>query len=235
MWWWTNRRSPARAPSPAACSEQLPGDIRKPVGLAVAAAEQEDQGFLRQVLHGVLAAVANTGSGLPLSWCRRRPGDAAGRRHDPAAPVAERRDRRRSAPGLVVRWSGTTRSDARVNCVPASASSASAAGTRRAFRIRYAASFEICPHRNMGGIGYEAVSNTRLQRSCLVKCAHYAEKAIANCGKARNVSGCSTHRRPAARRAPVADMTMRSRRETVHFKHPFRITGHRSPAVAGRL
>ena len=85
--------------------EQLPCDFRKPVGLAVAAAEQIDECVRRQAFDRMLkrawkdriwqAAVANDAIG--------RKAHGAGRRNDTAAPIAEDiaigRDRHRGAGG----------------------------------------------------------------------------------------------------------------------------------------
>ncbi len=71
--------------------EQLPCDIGKPVGLAVAAAEQIDDGLRRQILDRMLRGRRHDHIGQTAVAHRAVGGKAhpAGRRDDPAAPVAE--------------------------------------------------------------------------------------------------------------------------------------------------
>ena len=71
--------------------EQRPGDVRQPIGLAVAAAEQELQALLGQILHRVLPIRQRGAAPAGRSRSRSRwpTVGSARRRHDPRAPVAE--------------------------------------------------------------------------------------------------------------------------------------------------
>ena len=50
-------------------AEQRPGGVREPVGVAVAAAQQEDEHVVGQVLDRVLLGVRHDGIGLAASRC----------------------------------------------------------------------------------------------------------------------------------------------------------------------
>ena len=80
-------------PSPAErrSSEQRPRDIRKPVGLAVATAQQENHRFVGQILDGVLRCcdVDDVGFTRIVDDAATRQPDLPGRRNDPAAPVTK--------------------------------------------------------------------------------------------------------------------------------------------------
>ncbi len=88
--------------------EQFPCDIGKPVGFAVAAAEQVDQRIRRQILDGVLHGRGNDHIGQAAVAHRavRRETHTAGGGDNPAAPIAEAvaigRDRHRRAGGEVI-------------------------------------------------------------------------------------------------------------------------------------
>ena len=72
-------------------AEELPGRLRQQIGLAIAAAQQEHEGFFGQILHGVLpgggynlirlAAISDHAVG--------RQAEAARGREDAVAPVSE--------------------------------------------------------------------------------------------------------------------------------------------------
>ena len=72
-------------------AEELPGRLRQQIGLTIAAAQQEHEGFFGQILHGVLP-----GGGHNLIWLAAisddavgRQAEAARRREDAVAPVSE--------------------------------------------------------------------------------------------------------------------------------------------------
>ena len=72
-------------------AEELPSRLRKQIGLAIAAAQQEHEGFFGQILHGVLPS-----GGHNLIWLAAisdyavgRQAEAARRREDAMAPVSE--------------------------------------------------------------------------------------------------------------------------------------------------
>jgi len=55
------------SPASRAFAEQLPGDRRKPIGLAISASEEKDECFFGQLLDGGLPRVWALMSGSPLS------------------------------------------------------------------------------------------------------------------------------------------------------------------------
>ena len=71
--------------------EQLPGDVRKPVGLAIAAAEQIDQRIRGQILDRVLSGRSKhrIGQAAVAHHAVAGKADAAGGRDHAAAPIAE--------------------------------------------------------------------------------------------------------------------------------------------------
>jgi hypothetical protein len=68
--------------------------------------------------------------------------------------------------------------------------------------------------------GHEAIEWTYS-----VKCSDGARKRWLIAVKARTMRNVSTFERPVVPNCRSIGMTTRSRRETVHFKHPFRIKG----------
>ena len=78
-------------PAGGAGAEQLPGGLGQPVRLAVAAAQQVDQGLVRQILHRVLhrRRVDRIGGARIVDHRIGAKAGLAGRGHHPAAPVAE--------------------------------------------------------------------------------------------------------------------------------------------------
>ncbi len=72
-------------------AEEVPRDLRQPIGLAIAAAEQEHQCFLRQIRHGHLLRLRHdrVGSAGIVDDDVRADARAALRRDDARAPVAE--------------------------------------------------------------------------------------------------------------------------------------------------
>ena len=59
MCWWTVITDGLdAAPAERRLPEQRPGDLAKAVGLAISASQQEHQGLVGQILHGVLPCVA---------------------------------------------------------------------------------------------------------------------------------------------------------------------------------
>jgi hypothetical protein len=52
MWLWTKSQIACTRAQPSGClTEQLPSDVGQVIGLAIAAAEQENQHVRRQILH----------------------------------------------------------------------------------------------------------------------------------------------------------------------------------------
>ena len=72
-------------------AEQLPCRLRQQVGLAIAAAQQEHEGFLGQILHGVLPGCGHHLIGLAAisNYAVGRKAEAARGRENPMAPVPE--------------------------------------------------------------------------------------------------------------------------------------------------
>ena len=80
----------ARVPRSRA-AEELPGRLRQQVGLAIAAAQQEYEGFFGQILHGVLPGVGHNFIRLAaiVDYAVGRQAEAARRRENAMALVSE--------------------------------------------------------------------------------------------------------------------------------------------------
>jgi hypothetical protein len=79
------------APARHRVPEKVPRGLGKPIGLAVAAAQEKEQRLLGQVLDSVLLRRGDGrigGATVPKHSARREADPAAGR-HDPGAPIAE--------------------------------------------------------------------------------------------------------------------------------------------------